>query len=126
MKKLINNPENVVTEALKGMELAYPDLIKVQYNPNFVMRADAPVKNKVALISGGGAGMNQCTEGSSAKACSTPLALVPSSQARRPIRSTPPRRRSQARRAISICEKYTGDVMNFELAADAASRKHSG
>src|SRR5262245_37178293 len=56
MKKLINDPENVVKEALKGMELACSDLIKVHYNPNFVMRADAPVKDKVALISGGGSG----------------------------------------------------------------------
>ena len=56
MKKLINTPENVVTEALQGMEAAYPDLLKVRYNPNFIMRADAPVKDKVALISGGGSG----------------------------------------------------------------------
>lgn len=56
MKKLINSSENVVIEALQGMEVAYPDMIKVEYNPNFVMRADAPVKDKVALISGGGSG----------------------------------------------------------------------
>jgi dihydroxyacetone kinase-like protein len=56
MKKLINSPENVVVEALQGMEAAYFDLIRVQYNPNFVMRADAPAKNKVALVSGGGSG----------------------------------------------------------------------
>ena len=55
MKKLINNPANVVTEALEGMGAAFPDL-SVHYNPNFIMRADAPVKGKVALISGGGSG----------------------------------------------------------------------
>ena len=55
MKKLINTPENVVTEALQGMEAAYRDLLKFRYNPHS-MRADAPVKDKVALISGGGSG----------------------------------------------------------------------
>jgi len=56
MKKLINSPEHVVNEALHGMAAAHADLIKVHYDPNFIYRADAPVKNKVAVISGGGSG----------------------------------------------------------------------
>src|SRR5580658_6780340 len=56
MKKLINQPERVVVEAMQGMEAAHPDLLKVQYDPNFITRADAPVKGKVALVSGGGSG----------------------------------------------------------------------
>src|SRR4051812_13940343 len=56
MKKLINSPEDVVIEALQGMEAAHPDLLKVYYEPNFITRADAPVKGKVAIISGGGSG----------------------------------------------------------------------
>ena len=56
MKKLINSPENVVKEMLEGMVAAYPDLIKVHFSPNFIYRADSPVKGKVALISGGGSG----------------------------------------------------------------------
>ncbi len=43
MKKLINNPENVVGEELEGMAIAHPDLIKVHYDPNYVVRVDAPV-----------------------------------------------------------------------------------
>ena len=42
MKKLINRADDVATEALKDMEAAYPELITVGYNPNYVMRADAP------------------------------------------------------------------------------------
>ena len=56
MKKLINNPEDVVKEELQGVALAHPDLVKVHFDPNFVYRADAPVKGKVAILSGGGSG----------------------------------------------------------------------
>ncbi|MGL4376330.1 MAG: dihydroxyacetone kinase subunit DhaK, partial [Microcoleaceae cyanobacterium] len=56
MKKLINNPQNVVTESLEGMAIAHPDLIKVNFNPHVIDRADAPIANKVAIVSGGGSG----------------------------------------------------------------------
>ena len=56
MKKLINNPHDFVRESLEGMAIAHPDLIKVNFDPNFVYRTDAPVKGKVAIISGGGSG----------------------------------------------------------------------
>jgi dihydroxyacetone kinase len=56
MKKLINASENVVAEALHGFAAAHGDLVKVQFSPNFIHRADAPVRNKVAVISGGGSG----------------------------------------------------------------------
>jgi len=56
MKKLINLADNVVREELEGVALAHPDLVKVYYDPNFVVRADAPIKGKVGVISGGGSG----------------------------------------------------------------------
>ena len=56
MKKLINKPEDVVKEELQGVALAHPDLVKVHFDPNYVVRADAPVKGKVGVISGGGSG----------------------------------------------------------------------
>jgi dihydroxyacetone kinase len=56
MKKLINKPEEVVKEELKGIALAHPDLVKVHFDPDFVVRADAPVQGKVGVISGGGSG----------------------------------------------------------------------
>ena len=56
MKKLINEVDDVVTEQLEGMAAAHPDLLKVNYDPNYVYRADAPVAGKVAIVSGGGSG----------------------------------------------------------------------
>jgi len=56
MKKLINKPADVVRESLEGMAAAHPDQIKLNFEPIFVYRADAPVKGKVAVISGGGSG----------------------------------------------------------------------
>ncbi len=119
MKKLINKADDVVTEALKGMEAAYPDLIKVRYNPNYVMRTDAPVKNKVAVISGGGSGHEPMHAGFVGKgmldaACPGAIFTSPT-----------PDQMHAATLAVSgndgalhIIKNYTGDVMNFELAAE--------
>ena len=51
MKKLINDPEAVVREALEGMEAAHQGAIRVQYDPYVVVRADAPVSGKVGIYS---------------------------------------------------------------------------
>src|SRR5215208_6956013 len=56
MKKIINAPERVVEDMLRGMELAHGGLIRVIPESNVVVRADAPVEGKVALVSGGGSG----------------------------------------------------------------------
>jgi dihydroxyacetone kinase len=56
VKKIINDPAAVVAEALRGMALAHPDLLRVQQDPAVIVRADAPVRGKVAVISGGGSG----------------------------------------------------------------------
>ena len=55
MKKLINDPADVVTEALRGVELAHPDCGSTTSN-KIVYRGDAPVQGKVGLVSGGGSG----------------------------------------------------------------------
>src|SRR4051794_19821950 len=56
MKKLINHPENVVHEMIEGMVLAHRNLLKRVPGTNVLVRRDAPVRQKVALISGGGSG----------------------------------------------------------------------
>ncbi len=56
MKKLINGIDDVVKEQLEGMAVAHPDVLKVNFEPYYVYRADAPVAGKVALVSGGGSG----------------------------------------------------------------------
>ena len=56
MKKLLNDPQNVVRESLAGFAAAHADLIRVCFDPVYVVRADAPVSGKVGVISGGGSG----------------------------------------------------------------------
>ena len=56
MKKLINEPDAVVKEALEGMEAAHGDRLRISYEPALIVRADAPVQGKVGIISGGGSG----------------------------------------------------------------------
>jgi len=56
MKKLINDPGDVVRESLAGFAAAHSDILKVSFDPTYVVRADAPVKGKVGIISGGGSG----------------------------------------------------------------------
>ena len=56
MKKLINSVENVVREQLEGMAAAHPDQLRIHFDPNYIVRAAAPVAGKVAIVSGGGSG----------------------------------------------------------------------
>ena len=56
MKKLINDPDAVVKEALEGIEAAHGDVVRVIHDPMVIVRADAPVQGKVGIISGGGSG----------------------------------------------------------------------
>jgi dihydroxyacetone kinase-like protein len=119
MKKLINSPENVVTEALEGMELAYPGLIKVNYDPNFIVRADAPVKDKVAVISGGGSGHEPLHGGFVGKGmldAACPGAIFTSPTPDQMLAAT--LAVSGEKGALHIVKNYTGDVMNFQLAAE--------
>lgn len=56
MQKLINHPGDTVTESLQGLEFAHKNLLRVCYDPRFIYRADAPIANKVAIVSGSGSG----------------------------------------------------------------------
>lgn len=119
MKKLINDPMNVVPEALEGMAKAHPDLIKVHFNPNFVYRADAPRPGKVAVISGGGSGhepMHVGFVGYGMLDAACPGAVFTS--------PTPDQMYEAAKMVhggagiLMIVKNYAGDVMNFDMAAD--------
>jgi phosphoenolpyruvate---glycerone phosphotransferase subunit DhaK len=121
MKKLINSPENVVVEALQGMAAAHGDLIKVEYNPNFIYRADAPVKNKVAVISGGGSGhepMHGGFVGRGMLDAACPGAVFTSPTPDQMLAAT--KKVDSGKGTLHIVKNYTGDVMNFELAAEMA------
>ena len=55
MKKLINDPADVISEALRGMAVAHPEL-RIDHTNRIIYRGDAPIPGKVGLISGGGSG----------------------------------------------------------------------
>ncbi len=121
MKKLINIPEEVVLEELKGIELAHPDLVKVYYDPNYIVRADAPVKGKVGIVSGGGSGHEPMHGGF------VGMGMLDAACPGAVFTSPTPDQMLEATKAVDggagvlhLVKNYTGDVMNFEMAADLA------
>ena len=118
---MINKPEDVVTEELQGVALAHPDMVKVHYEPNFVYRADAPVKGKVALISGGGSGHEPMHGGF------VGVGMLDAACPGEVFTSPTPDQMLESAKMVNggagvlyIVKNYTGDVMNFEMAADMA------
>ncbi len=121
MKKLINDPNNVVHDALRGIEAAHGDLVKVNYEPAYITRADAPVAGKVALVSGGGSGHEPLHGGFVGKG------MLDAACPGEVFTSPTPDQMLEATKAVDagkgvlhIVKNYTGDVMNFEMAADLA------
>ncbi len=121
MKKLINKPEDVVLEELQGIAAAHPDLVRVHFNPNYIVRADAPVMGKVGLVSGGGSGHEPMHGGF------VGLGMLDAACPGAVFTSPTPDQMLEATKAVNggkgvlhIVKNYTGDVMNFEMAADLA------
>ena len=121
MKKLINSPEAVVDDALKGMVAAHGDLIKVYTNPNYIVRADAPVQGKVGVLSGGGSGHEPMHGGF------VGMGMLDAACPGAVFTSPTPDQMLEATKAVNggagvlhIVKNYTGDVLNFEMAADLA------
>jgi phosphoenolpyruvate---glycerone phosphotransferase subunit DhaK len=121
MKKLINKPEDVVKEELQGIAAAHPDLVKVHFDPNYIVRADAPVRGKVALVSGGGSGhepMHGGFVGAGMLDAACPGAVFTSPTPDQMLEAT--KAVSGGAGVLHVVKNYTGDVLNFEMAADLA------
>lgn len=121
MKKILNNPEMVVEEMLTGFVKAHPDYVKQVEGFNVVVRANAPVKGKVALISGGGSGHEPSHGGFVGKG------MLDGAVAGAVFTSPTPDQIFEAIKAVNggagvlmVVKNYTGDVMNFEMAAEMA------
>jgi dihydroxyacetone kinase-like protein len=121
VKKLINRPEDVVREELQGIAAAHPDLVRVNVDPNYIVRADAPVEGKVAVVSGGGSGHEPMHGGF------VGLGMLDAACPGEVFTSPTPDQMLEATKAVNggagvlhIVKNYTGDVMNFEMAADLA------
>jgi len=120
MKKLINDPGNVVAEALRGMALAHPEL-RIDHTNRIIYRGDAPAPGKVALISGGGSGHEPLHGGFVGPG------MLDAACAGEIFTSPVPDQMLEATKNVDggagvlhIVKNYTGDVMNFEMAAELA------
>ncbi|HEC23283.1 MAG TPA: dihydroxyacetone kinase subunit DhaK [Chloroflexi bacterium] len=121
MKKLINKPEDVVKEELEGIAKAHPDIVKVFFNPNYIVRADAPVQGKVGIVSGGGSGHEPMHGGF------VGMGMLDAACPGEVFTSPTPDQMLEATKAVNggagvlhIVKNYTGDIMNFEMAAEMA------
>ena len=121
MKKLINDPNDVVVEALLGIEAAHPDL-QVDHQNKIIYRADTPKKDKVGIISGGGSGHEPLHGGF------VGLGMLDAACAGEIFTSPVPDQMLAATKLVDggagvlhVVKNYTGDVMNFEMAAELAA-----
>ncbi|MEU0524912.1 dihydroxyacetone kinase subunit DhaK [Streptomyces niveus] len=120
MRMLINVPETVVADGLRGMAAAHPDL-SVDVDNRVVVRRDAPVEGKVGLVSGGGSGHEPLHGGFVGPGMLS--AACPGEVFTSPV----PDQMVRAATAVDsgagvlfIVKNYTGDVLNFDMAAELA------
>ncbi len=119
MKKLINDPGDAVLESLAGLAAAHPDILKVNFDPLYVVRADAPLAGKVGIVSGGGSGHEPMHGGYVGKG------MLDAACPGQVFTSPTPDQIEAATRAVDggagvlhIIKNYSGDIMNFEMAAE--------
>ena len=118
MKKLLNKVDDVVVESLAGLAAAHPGLVKLHPSVKAVLRADAPNK-KVAVLSGGGSGHEPLHGGY------VGYGMLDAACPGEVFTSPTPDQMYEAAKAVDggkgvlfIVKNYTGDVMNFQMAAD--------
>jgi dihydroxyacetone kinase-like protein len=118
MKKLINDPADVVADALRGMAAAHSEL-RIDVENRVVFRGDAPVQGKVGLVSGGGSGHEPLHGGFVGPG------MLDAACAGEVFTSPVPDQMVAATTGVDggagvlhIVKNYTGDVMNFEMAAE--------
>ena len=120
MKKLINSPETVVTDALEGLAAAHPSL-SVDVANKVITRAGAPRPGKVGLVSGGGSGHEPLHGGF------VGYGMLDAACPGEVFTSPVPDQMLAATRAVNggagvlyVVKNYTGDVLNFQMAAELA------
>jgi dihydroxyacetone kinase-like protein len=121
VKKLINDPQNVVAESVEGFGWAHADVVAVHLDPTYVSRAGGAVAGKVGLVSGGGSGHEPLHAGF------VGLGMLDAAVPGAVFTSPTPDQIAPALLAASggagvlaIVKNYTGDVLNFETAVELA------
>lgn len=121
MKKLINDPNQVVVDMLAGMVAAHSNRMKRLPNTNVIVRKEAPIQGKVGLVSGGGSGHEPSHAGYVGKG------MLDGAVCGEVFTSPTPDQIFEAIQAVDsgngvllIIKNYTGDIMNFEMAAEMA------
>ena len=119
MKKLINKTENIVREMLEGIAEAYPDILEKITDYNIIKRKI--INNKVNLVSGGGSGHEPAHAGY------VGYGMLDAAVAGEVFTSPTPDQILEGIKAVKsekgvllIIKNYSGDIMNFEMAADMA------
>jgi len=120
MKKLINSPDTVVTDALAGLAAAHPSL-SVDLENRVITRAGRPAAGKVGLVSGGGSGHEPLHGGF------VGYGMLDAACAGEVFTSPVPDQMLVATKAVNagagvlhIVKNYTGDILNFAMAAELA------
>ncbi|WP_163651792.1 dihydroxyacetone kinase subunit DhaK [Listeria sp. PSOL-1] len=120
MKKIINQPEQVVEQMLEGLTKAHPKLVKRIPDTRVIVRTDQSA-GKVGLVSGGGSGHEPAHAGYvgtgmlSAAVCGDVFTSPTPDQIYEGIKAA-----DQGKGVLLIVKNYTGDVMNFKMAKDLA------
>ncbi|MDX6439055.1 MAG: phosphoenolpyruvate---glycerone phosphotransferase subunit DhaK [Gaiellaceae bacterium] len=121
VKKFLNNPDDLVPESLAGLEAAHSDLLTVDLEQQIVVRKGAPVSGKVALVSGGGSGHEPLHGGF------VGVGMLDAACPGAVFTSPVPDQMLAATKAVDggagvvhIVKNYTGDVLNFRMAAELA------
>jgi dihydroxyacetone kinase-like protein len=121
MKKIINDPNLVVEQMLKGVVAAHPEYVRKLENADVLVRKNSPIKGKVALVSGGGSGHEPAHGGYVGTgmldgAVAGPVFTSPTpDQVYEAIKGV-----DSGEGVLLVIKNYTGDVMNFEMAQEMA------
>ena len=122
MRKFLNDPENLVPESLAGLAAAHSDLLRYDPENQILVSKFAPKQGKVSLISGGGSGhepMHGGFVGIGMLDAACPGAVFTSPVPDQMLAAT--KAVDGGAGVVHIVKNYTGDVLNFKMAAEEAS-----
>ena len=122
VKKLINDPHDVVAESVEGFGSAHADIVVVSFDPDFVSRVGGAVAGKVGLVSGGGSGHEPLHAGFVGVGMLDAAVPGPVFTSPTPDQIAPALAIADSGvGVVAIVKNYTGDVLNFETAVELAA-----